>query len=337
MSAPKRDPIQQWFASAEELGEYIGIRFGQLAPGQTEPDWYFLKHTEFDGIGGLAHLLRERGAPIGRLPQIKHATQPSLASILRMTPRYLGPRRKLAWCPLPGPTRPSTATAAPTAVAWQTLDETTTTRIRHVCRQAEFTVNSFLLKHLSKAVRPSLQDESALMPWMIPVNLRGKVNRDSDTANHSSYVSVRIGAYDTVHNVHRKIYQSISHGEHWANWFSYKTGAVVPAALRRLAIRTGRAVSQWNVGGFSNLGNWDSDRLTKDARALGDWYFSPPVLRCQMIGAGCVTFQNRLSLVIQVHPELTTDSTVPRQWMAAWINEIGIDLGKALGEPRARG
>jgi len=326
----ERDPIKLWFAAAEELGEYIGIRFGHLAAGRSEPEWHFLKHTDFDGIGGLAHLLRQRGADVGRLVQIKHPVRPSLAAILRMAPKYLGPRKSLAWCKLSGATKPSNAAEAPAAVAWHSFDAATTTRIRHACRHAEFTVNSFLLKHLAKAVRPSLQDQSALMPWMIPVNLRGKVNRPSDEENHSSYVSVKIGAYDTVHDVHRHIYQSIAHGEHWANWFSYKTGTLIPAAARRFAIRTGRAVSQWNVGGFSNLGNWDADKANRDPRCLGDWYFSPPVLRCQMIGAGCVTFQNRLSLVIQVHPELTTDSEIPRQWMKAWISEMELDLGKAL-------
>src|SRR5436190_309156 len=89
MPDQERDPIKLWFAAAEELGEYIGIRFGHLPPGRSEPEWHFLKHTDFDGIGGLAHLLRRRGMDVGRLVQIKHATRPSLAALLRMAPKYL--------------------------------------------------------------------------------------------------------------------------------------------------------------------------------------------------------------------------------------------------------
>ena len=38
------------------------------------------------------------------------------------------------------------------------------------------------------------------MPWMIPVNLRGKVVRDRDTANHSNYVTVRVQSYEMAHD-----------------------------------------------------------------------------------------------------------------------------------------
>lgn len=48
------DPISPWFVAAEQLGEFIGIRFGRVPPGQAEPEWFFLRHTDFDGIGGLA-------------------------------------------------------------------------------------------------------------------------------------------------------------------------------------------------------------------------------------------------------------------------------------------
>src|ERR1043165_2317609 len=60
------DPIAPWFIAAEELGEFIGIRFGRVPPEGTEPEWMFLRHTDFDGIGGVAALLRARGgAPSG--------------------------------------------------------------------------------------------------------------------------------------------------------------------------------------------------------------------------------------------------------------------------------
>jgi NRPS condensation-like uncharacterized protein len=328
-----RDPINLWFAAAEYLGEYIGIRFGHLPPGSQRPEWIFLRHTQFDGIGGLAELLRQRGTDVARLLQIKHASPPSVMALLRALPKYLGPRRRHQWLPLPGEPRPSNNRQPPPAVAWHVFDANSTTQIRRVCRKASVTVNSFLLKHLTKAVRPSLRDQSALIPWMIPVNLRGKVARDNDLANHSSYVSVKVGAYDTVYDVHRNVYTALASGEHWANWFAYKGGLILPAWMRRFAVRTGRAVSQWNVGGFSNLGDWDPEKKITNAEAAGAWLFSPPVLRCQMIGAGCVTFQNRLSLVIQVHPELTTDSTVPAEWLANWIKEVEIDLVSVLAEP----
>lgn len=220
-------------------------------------------------------------------------------------------------------------------MAWNIFDENTTTQIRRVCRKAGVTVNSFLLKHLTKAIRPCLEDQSSVIPWMIPVNLRGKVTRDSDTANHSSYIAVNVQSYETVHDVHRNIYAALARGEHWANWNAYKLGRFLTNGLRRHLIATEKAMSQWNLGGFSNLGDWDPEKKITAAGCCGGWLFCPPVLRCQLVGAGCVTFQNRLSLTIHAHPEFTTDPAIPKGWMQNWVKEIEIDLSSILEEPVA--
>ena len=326
------DPIAPWFVAAEELDEYIGIRFGRIAPGQTEPEWVFLRHIDFDGIGGLAEILRGRGAKLDRLSQIKHPVQPSPFSLLKFVPKYLKPRHRLEWEPL-GEQRPSKVSEPPTAVAWHVFDEASTTQIRRVCRRAGVTVNSFLLKHLTKAIRPFLKDQSSVVPWMVPVNLRGKVIRDRDTANFSSYVGVKIKSYETVHDVHRNVYAALESGEHWANWHAYQLGRFANNSMRKFLISTDRAMSQWNLGSFSNLGDWDEGKKITESDCLGGWLFTPPVLRCQLVGAGCVTFQNRLSLTLQIHPELTIDSKVPREWIEHWVKEIQIDLASLLSKP----
>lgn len=325
---PKKpsDPIAPWFNAAEELGEYIGIRFGRIPPGQTEPEWIFLRHIDFDGIGGLAEILRKRDAVLDRLSQMKHPVAPSWFSLLKCLPKYLKPRHQLEWDSLKGERRASTVSEPPKAVAWHVFDEATTTEIRRVCRKAGVTVNSFLLKHLTKAIRPFLKDQSSVVPWMIPVNLRGKVSRERDTANFSSYVGMKVKSYETVHDVHQNIYAALESGEHWANWHAYQLGRFANNAVRKYLISTNRAMSQWNLGSFSNLGDWDPEKKISQADCQGSWLFTPPVLRCQLVGAGCVTFQNRLSLAIQIHPELTTNSDVPRTWVENWVKEIEIDL-----------
>ncbi|SRR5581483_64688 len=326
------DPIKSWFVAAEEIGEYIGIRFGRIAPGASEPEWIFLRHTDFDGIGGFAELLRRGGAVLPRLPQIRHPSNPSWLPLLRSLPKFLKPRRPLKWSPLKGRPMPSTSELQPPAVAWHLFDETTTTQIRRACRRGGFTINSFLLKHLTKAVRLSLQEESAVVPWMIPVNLRGKVRRDRDTANYSSYICVKVCSYETVQDLHRKVYAALARREHWANWYGYQTGRVLPMAMKKRMVETGRCMTQWHLGGFSNLGDWDSDKKISQPDCEGGWLFCPPVLRCQTVGAGCVTFQNRLSLTIQAHPELTSDPATPREWVQNWVKEIEIDLASLLPE-----
>ena len=192
------------------------------------------------------------------------------------------------------------------------------------------TVNSFLLKHLTKAIRPYLADQSSIVPWMIPVNLRGKVDRGRDTANHSSYVGVRVKSYETVHDIHQNIYSALGTGEHLANWQMYQLGRFMTAGMRRSVASSNWAFSQCNLGGFSNLGDWDPEKRITQPDCVGGWLFCPPVLRCQALGAGCVTFQNRLGLTVQAHSSLTNDPGVVKAWVQDWVKEIEIDLVSVL-------
>jgi len=189
------------------------------------------------------------------------------------------------------------------------------------------------LKHLTKAIRPFLEDQSSVVPWMVPVNLRGKVRRDRDTANFSSYVSVKVKSYETPHDIHRNIYAALRRREHWANWYAFHASRFLTQGMRKFLITKERALSQWNLGSFSNLGDWDTEKEITRPECRGDWLFCPPVLRCQSVGAGCVTFQNRLSLTIQAHSELTTDPTITKAWVQNWVKEIEMDLASGLADP----
>ena len=330
------DPIASWFVAAEELGEFIGIPFGRIPPLGKEPEWIFLPHSDYDGIGGFAHILRSRGATVDRLPQLRHPVSPSWWCVARALPKYLRRRHRVRWGPLdPGPSPASGSASSarpspPPAVAWHVFDETATTQIRRVCRTSGVTVNSFLLKHLTKAIRPSLQDQSSVVPWMIPVNIRGKVDRGRDTATHTSCVGVRVSSFETVRDVHRNIYAAMATGEHWATWQMYLLGRYLTLGMKKRLIRSELATSQWFIGGLSNLGDWDPDRKITQPDCLGAWLFCPLAWRCLSVAAGCVTFQNRLSLTIRAHPSLTTTPAVPRAWVENWVKEIEFDLASAL-------
>jgi hypothetical protein len=143
---------------------------------------------------------------------------------------------------------------------------------------------------------------------------------------------VRIRSYETVHDVHRNIYASLASGEHWANWYAYQSKRFLTRGMQRALIRSGKCISQWNLGGFSNLGDWDPDKEIQNPRSQGTFLFCPPVLRMQMLGAGCVTFQSRMGLCLQAHPELTTNSKVPEAWMRNWVKEIEMDVVSIMTE-----
>ncbi|WP_193212468.1 hypothetical protein [Luteolibacter marinus] len=319
------DPIRPWFEALESLGDFIGIRFGRIDPVSKSPEWTFLPHTDFDGIGGFAHLLRERGATITDLPMITHPAKLSWWAFLRAMPGMLGPRKRLAWKPLDRSDTVPPNEPTP-AVAWHVFDEEQTSKIRHSARTSQATVNSLLLKYLDRAVRPSLADPSQAIPWMVPVNLRGKVTRPHDTENHSSYIGIKVFASEGIRDVHHHIYRSLEKGRHCANWKAFDAARLTSPGIKRALINADRAVSQWNLGGFSNLGVWDPEKKITDNTDA--WLFAPPVLATQMLGAGCVTFQGKLSLTLQAHPDLTTSPDVTAEWIQRWVREIELGFQK---------
>lgn len=321
-SATKRDPIRPWFEALEALDEFIGIRFGRIPPDNEEVDWIYVPHSDFDGVGAFGHMIRQAGHPLRKLPQISKrasAARNSWIPFLRSTPKLLGARHRLGWRPLEeGPPLENSGQSSPSA-AWHVFTEEETQALLARSREEGVTLNSLLMTQLDRAVRPDLQNPQAVTPWMIPVNIRGVVRRSPDTANHTSYVAINIRSSDGFQGVEQHIHGALQRGEHWGAWKGYGATQFLPSLAKRQIIRKDRVLSQWNIGGFSNLGVWDPECEVTHRDLTGSWLFCPPVLRCQMIGAGCVTFQNRLSLLLQIHPELSTSPEVSRRWMRNWL------------------
>lgn len=314
----KPDPIKPWFEAVEATGDYVMIRFGQIKPGADEVDWMDVPHAEFDGIGGFGNILRSRGVDFGELPINKHLRKPSWIPFLKSLPKQLKSRKKLEWKSL-GESRQLTDEDLPVpATSWHVFSEEDTECLRKASREEGVTLNSFLLKQLDSALREDLKDGRAGIPWMIPVNLRGQIDRKRDIDNHTSYLSVTVNSDESVQEVHAEIYRKLSIGEHWANWKAYAATRFMPAFLKRLMVRSGRATSEWNLGVFSNLGNWDPEKEIQNEGLSGAWLFGAPVLRFQTVSAGAMTFQGRLGLTIQAHPELTVSRETVDRWMENW-------------------
>jgi len=323
---PEEDPIRPWFEVLESMGEYTGIRFGKVCEKTDSVEWVDKPHSEYDGIGGFAKVLRDRGGNIGSLPRIPHSVSESWRPFIKSIPAMMGPRNRLGVIAQGASEDPKTYNQPPKAIAWHVFTKEESSLIRKAGRILQISINSLLLRHLDRSIRQSLEDPSALVTWMVPVNLRGKIKREDDTSNHSSYVAVNLAASETPLQVHNQIYKRLRKGEHWANWKAYKLGKFLSDSVKEKTIRSDRGASRWNIGSFSNLGIWDRNNENKSADCQGPWVFAPPVLENVRIGAGCVTYQNRLSLMIQAHPALTIDASVTEAWMKEWLAQIYIDM-----------
>jgi hypothetical protein len=311
----KESTASQWFRANEAGGNFMGIRYGRIPHQSDQVEWSFVSHCECDGIGGFVRILRERGFAPSNLPSSNHPSRSAITSLWNLWNDRAGDHvcaLRTDW------KRQEAPTSAPSqAVAWHVFQESETHAIRENARRLKVTVNSLLLKHLDHAIRPEVRGTAPKIPWVIPVNMRGLVRLHDDTENHVSCVDVLVAADDTPANIHRQILRRLERGEHQANYLLLGLGRFLSHGTKVKILAKARSKPAGNIGSFSNLGVWDSQ---KNMETNDSWLFCPPVVRGQLLGAGCVTFQNRLGLALQGHPGTPPDPV--RRWMDRWIGGI---------------
>ncbi len=296
----------------------MGIRYGRLRKETEEVEWSFVSHCDCDGIGGFARLLREGGADLATLPRTRKPNRGIILPLWRMW--QASRKQKISGARRDWALTTNSETGPSKALAWHLFSEAKTEKIRQASRLEKVTVNSFLLKHLDQAIRPELQKPAALLPWMIPVNLRGDVEHADDTENHVSFIEARLRPQDSAADIQQQISECLERGEHRANYLLLGLGGLLSQRAKVKMITKNRKRSEGNIGAFSNLGVWDSEKAI-----AGDdsWLFCPPVAGGQLLGAGCVTFRNRMSLTIQGHASLNERPEIAETWMQRWIEGIG--------------
>lgn len=307
-----------WFRASEGTGDFMGIRFGRIAEGavEAEVEWQYVPHIECDGVGAFGRLLRERGLEVGELPKTQHASRGVIGPLWRAW-RASRAHKKVKheqWA-----TREDWDAAEnsgpPDSIAWHLFSESETAKILATCKRQQLTVNSELLWHLDRAVRPDIRQPQKQIPWMIPVNLRGDVDYPDDTENHVSCIDVRIAADTTAMSIQGKIREQLGRGEHRAYHLLMQAGRLMSHEGRVRHLQRSRSQAHGNIGAFSNLGSWDAQ---KNLATQDHWLFCPPCGMGQLLGAGCVTFQGRLGLAIQSHAEQQKVTS----WMERWIGGL---------------
>jgi len=317
LNKPSQSIASQWFLASEATGDFMGIRYGRLPQGSQEVDWSFVSHCDCDGIGGFARILRKRGAELQKLPEAKNRCRGVIGPLWRLwrdsrENKQCADRRDWELSGSPG-------AKASGAVAWHLFTEEQTKDIREKCRREQVTVNSLLLKHLDQAIRPETLRPHLKIPWMVPVNLRGDIMHADDTENHVSCVDVFIAPDDSAEAIQQQILRRLERGEHRANHLLLELGRLLSHGAKKKFLTNDRSKPAGNIGAFSNLGVWDSEVLIETDDS---WLFCPPVVRGQLLGAGCVTFQNRLSLAIQGHPGLFLSPDIASGWMKRWVEQL---------------
>ncbi len=323
----KTDWVGEVFAALRDCGEDVSIIYGRKpSPAQAEPRWFELPHDRFDGIGGFAALLREQGFRVEALPELRDdrfRVLRALRGLIAVLPT-LGIRPR-TWRKFDG-SRTATLLEPGERLAWRVLSAEQTQRVVAAARRAGVTVNTYLLFHLDAEVGRALAAPASPRRWMIPVNLRGAVTRQSEPIPHMSFFTVDVGEGVSPTGLQAELTRLKQRAYHWGSWLALNSGRLIGRAGMRRDMRNREKKNHGWTGIFSNLGVWD-------VPGSDPWIFCPAISRVHPIGAGCITMNGRLALAMQLHDALGTNLRTSNALLDAWQNacvqELGGDL---LGE-----
>lgn len=311
----KTDWVAEMFSALRDCGEDISIVYGEQngVSGRNEPRWIELPHDRYDGISGLAELLRLQRLDVDRLPELrgdKFGVLRGLRGFLSILPAIKVRRQEWAspfhW------TRSVRFLPPGQRVAWRVLSEDQTAAIVAAAKAAGVTVNTYLLFHLDAAVSAELVAQGASRRWMIPVNLRGAVTRHAVEPPHMSFLGVDLEHRLSLQGLQALVDRYRQRGYHWGMWIMLHLGRLLGAEGMRGDIRKREKQQHGTTGMFSNLGAWKVE-------GAANWMFCPAVTRVYPVGAGCLTLNGRMALTVQLHDALGRSVQTADALLQAWI------------------
>jgi hypothetical protein len=307
--APRIDWTGLWFRIVEREGEFIGMRGGQRAEN-GRVDWVFPSHAEYDGLGGFVHVLRKAHPRREFKVPVRQARKPSLAkrlgAVVDMCLRK--PVPAAAWRGYDAEWT-GYRTKAGDEFATQFFDAATTKRMEARARARGVSLNCLLMQTLAVATEPELETGPRI--WMIPVNLRGPVQLDRDTANQSGYLQIEISASASAADVNEQIKLALRRRDHWASWTFLNLSQIIGlfGIGHVFKLQMARFKNRPFVGSFSNLGAW---------KGVGQWCVCPLVTRTSPVGVGAIVCDGRLALTIEAHASVKREARWTQSVMDRW-------------------
>lgn len=310
MGDSHKDYIGMWFRARLRHGIGDDMRFGVINPDTGDIQWYVLPHRRFDGIGAVAHLLRERGQD-PELPGLNEAQAPDF---WRLLPAMLS-RPPVQGC-VPD-WHPGNGAAGKTplmAVDWASRTETD--MIRRNARELGISVTVLLFWALHQVVSERLLRSGYRGSWFFPVNMRGPVRLADDEMNHSSGFYLDVDADWTPMELRDRIRDNLAERRHWVAWRQARIGRWVGQwGVNRIY---DRLASVEHVGSFSTLGEWHQDMAAAGWPASALMCCLGPGSPGHPVSNGAMIWNGRLTLALQFQPALGFDQALLEQCLHDW-------------------
>jgi hypothetical protein len=317
----KRDVIADFWDALDDMGEYCDFYMGSYSTGMAEPEWTRFRHREYDGTTAFAEFLRtKRNFAINYDDFATSGTPPSKWALfvawlrlyflaLRQRPPMRWRRLDASWRPVP------TRRSPPPAFAWTLFSKEDTLRLERLAQSHDVSLQAWLLWALKETILPELVPGSGVVSWKVPLSMHGAFPSEGELGVSSFSLDVTFPPEAGPEQIHQAIRREMKLRRHWVvGVFTFKFAKWIPRWALRWFMRLAMWTRPWQ-GSFSASLAMDADS-TSD---LEEWFIGRGhVLRATPLGICCAEWRGRLSLSIQIHPAVSTDPQVARDWVATW-------------------
>jgi hypothetical protein len=146
--------------------------------------------------------------------------------------------------------------------------------------------------------------------------MRGAVESERDTANMAWTLDVAFSPGAGPEQIHAAIRRELERRTHWGAWHLLNLFRYLKPELLRAVAR--REMQIRKHGCFSNLGRLGPAASDADPEC---WMAFNPVLKSRPVGAASLTWGDRLTLTLQLHPALSRDPEAARAWLNDWTGK----------------
>ena len=159
---------------------------------------------------------------------------------------------------------------------------------------------------------------------MMPVNMRGPVKLDRDTANQTGYLQIRSPTMRRSPTCRTSSSCALRRRDHWASWAFLNISQIVGyAGIRHIfKFQMKRFQNRPFVGSFSNLGAWSG---------VGEWCMCPLVTLTSPVGVGAIVCDGRLALTVEAHASVKREAGWTQSLMDRWAALL---QSAGLSDPR---
>ena len=313
------DTFGKWFLEFEKRNECCLGLVGIYDENKTlEPRLYH--HARYDAVSALLSYLDELDLiePARHLPKIPYRSEPGLprqlfsffiyliTSFTRLSPRKVRVTVK-GW-----PRQPVKMEQA--RIAWRIFDEGQSKMISELAEQNKSNINSYLLSKLIYHLDPIWVNKNSKICVGIPISLHKDIKVGLAPVNKFSVVDIWLDESTTAKVINQLINEKLKRNKHYVNWTSYNLPRYIGTWFYDYMMIMIGYYQQRNIL-FSNLGSWSNE----SGNAV---FLIPPVFHYNPVSVGVLSWGNKISIALQVHPHMDLNAGILEDMMDDWSTDL---------------